>query len=458
MSLKGGFGTLIKMKKPVIIVSFILFLIVSFLYVFAANNGFKACELETDKVCFDKELGQYQIEENANITIAVKSVEYGEAIKQLWSETHPDKASINYVLANETSNQDLIYGLANDMALIYDSLYPIDNNISNNRSDLSSELNVNDLRFIPLVGEGFAFITNKTELERLTGTWLDTNSNNIHDSFESFENIINAQAEWDTDYHKLVLSLSEPYTLYPYFTSNGWKLFEDYNSYYPGFEKENFLESLRFIEALSKINWNNSENNLAETYTWEYPSALFNDNFVFSQVSTWMYFEEMDIRHESEWLISSFPKAYESSETKLSPLLTAVYGYSINANTLYPSAAHELMRLVYSIEGLQVKINSDNEIILSNKEVLDQLVFNNEYLRQFSYAFIHSQSEPLIAVEDYPSNLAMRIYYEIDIEKTIQRLWNHEITVEEAQIDIALKSDDWIMHQSKLFEGKLNNE
>ena len=86
------------------------------------------------------------------------------------------------------------------------------------------------------------------------------------------------------------------------------------------------------------------------------------------------------------------------------------------------------------------------------------LVFNNEYIKQFSYAFIESQSESLVAVEDYPSNLAVQLYFEIDIENTIQKLWNKEITVEEAQIEIAQKSDDWIMHKSKLFEGKLKNE
>lgn len=458
LSLKVGFDTLIRMKKTVIFVSLIVFMIVSFLYVFATNNGFKACELEVDLVCYDKELKQYQIEDNAELTIAVTSIEYGEAIKQVWNSIHPDREIINYVLTSEASNPDIIYGLANDMALIYDSLLALDENFENHRSDISAELNVNDLRFIPLVGEGLAFITNKTELERLAGSWVDENSNNIHDSFESYENIIKAQAEWDTDYRPLVLSLTEPFTLYPYFTSHGWRLFEDFNSYYPGFEKETFLDSLRFIEELSSINWNNVENNRAESYTWDYPNVLFSDEFVFSQVSTWMYFEEMDLIHESEWVISSFPKAYESSESALSPLLTRVYGYGINSNTLYPSAAHELLRLVYSIEGLQAKIDTGKDVLLSNKENLDLLVFNNEYIKQFSYAFIESQSESLVAVEDYPSNLAVQLYFEIDIENTIQKLWNKEITVEEAQIEIAQKSDDWIMHKSKLFEGKLKNE
>ena len=458
MSLGGGFGTLIRMKKPVIIVSFIIFLLVSFLYVFASNNGFRACDLEIDKVCFDKELSQYQVEDNANITIEVNSVEYGEAIKQLWNQTHPDKNSINIVLVNETNNADLMYGNSNDMALNYEMLTLLDENMENNRTDLSSELNINGLRFIPFVGEGFAFITNKTELERLTGSWVDTNMNNIHDSFESYESIVNAQKDWDTENQKLVISLSEPYTLYPYFTSSDWKLFEDFNSYYPGFEKESFLESLRFIEILSGVNWNESENNRAESYTWEYPNVLYNDDFIFSQVATWMFYEDMDKVHESEWVISTFPKAYESSENQLSPLLTEVYGYGININTAYPSAAHELMRLIYSVEGYQAKLDSSKDVILSNKELLDQLVYPNEYVKQFSYAFLESESESLVAVEDYPSLLAIQLFYNIDIENTIQKLWNKEITAEEAQIEIALKSDDWIMRQSKLFEGKLKNE
>lgn len=458
MSLRGGFDTLIRMKKPVIIVSFIVFLLVSFLYVFASNNGFRGCDLELDKVCFDKELNQYQIEENATISIEVNSVEYGEAIKQLWSQVHPDQNPINYVIVDETKTTDLVFGTSNELALKYDSLSIMDKHIQNRRSDISSELNINGLKFLPLFGEGFAFITNKTELERLVGSWEDTNNNNVHDSFESFESIMNAQADWETDSRALVLSLSEPFTLYPYFTVSGFRLFEEHNSYFPGFEKESFLDSLRFIELLSGVNWNKSEGNLAEFYTWDYPSALYNDNFLFSQVSTWMFYDEMDLVHESEWIISAFPKAYESSKKSLQTLLTSVSGYALNINTLYPSAAHELLRLIYSIEGLQVKINTDRDILLSDKETLDLLVFNSDKHKQFSYAFIETQSESLIAMDDYPSELAAKLYYEIDLEKTIQRLWNKEISVQEAQIEIALKSDEWIMRHSKLFEGKLKNE
>lgn len=458
MSLRGGFDTLIWMKKPVILISFIVFLLVSFLYVFASNDGFRVCDLEVDKVCYDEKLNQYQIEENANILFAVTSVEYGEAVLQLWNEIHPNQANIQYVLVEEALSPDLIYQSSNEMALIYEKLFPLDENLEISRPDLAHELNINGNRFNPIVGEGFAFITHKTELERLIGPWQDTNLNNIHDTLESFESIMTVQESWETDSIKLVLSLSEPYSLYPYLTADAWSMFDNDQSYYPGFEKESFLSSLEFIQKLSEVNWNQSENNIAESYTWDYPSVLYNDNFIFSQVSTWMFYEEMDMRHESEWVISAFPKAYESSDTSLSPLLTNVFGYSIDANTLYPSAAHELMRIMYSVDGLQKKIDTDKDVLLVNKDILDQLNFNSEHKKQFTYAFLTSQSEPLIAVEDYPSERAIRLYYEIDLEQTIRKLWNKEINVQEAQIEIALKSDDWIMQHTKMFEGRLKNE
>jgi len=139
-------------------------------------------------------------------------------------------------------------------------------------------------------------------------------------------------------------------------------------------------------------------------------------------------------------------------------MLTRVEGYSINKNSLYPSAAHELLRIIYSTDGLQAKLDYGKGVLLSNKENLDLLSFRNDTNKQFSYAFLESQSEPLLAVEDYPNHLAIRLFYEIELESTIQRLWNKEITTEEAQIEIALKSDAWIMKNSKLFEGKINHE
>lgn len=446
------------MKKPVIFISIIIFLLATFLIVFVSNNGFKSCELKTDKVCFDSELKQYVIEENAILTFEVSSSEYGEAIKQLWSTVHPEANAITYILEDESISSDLFYLAQNDAALKYDSLYLLDENSINNTPLISAELNLEGNRYLPLVGEGFAFITNKTELERLGYAWVDANSNNLHDSFESYESILNAQANWQTDKRKLVLSLSEPFTLYPLFTSNGWKLFEEYTSYYPGFEKETFLDALKFIKVLAGVNWNQTEINDASNYTWDYPNVLFDDNFAFSQVSSWMYFEEMDLKHESNWVISSFPKASDESTNALHPMLTEVEGYSINIDTMYPSAAHELMRLIYSSEGLQTKIDNEETIVLSNKESLDVLEFKNTYLKQFSYAFLESQSEPLVAVEDYPNQLAIRLYYDIDIESSIQRLWNNDITPEEAQIEIVLKADQWIIEKSKLFEGKVNYE
>jgi arabinogalactan oligomer / maltooligosaccharide transport system substrate-binding protein len=458
LSLGGGFGTLIWMKKPLIIVSSIVFLLMTFLYVFASNNGFRACNLDLDKVCFDEELKQYQIEENALLTIVVNDLEYGDALVRLWSQIHPEANAITYVLESEASNNDLMYLSQNDAALVYASLYLLDTNFINNVPHLSAELNLAGNTFLPLIGEGFAFITNKTELERLTGTWVDSNNNNLHDSYESYESIINDHMNWGTDKRKLVLSLNEPFTLYPFLTSNGWRIYEDYSSYYPGFEKESFLESLRFIELLSSVNWNQTESNLASNYTWEYPNVLFDDSFLFSQVATWMFVEEMDLKHESEWVISAFPKALETSKDALQTMLTRVEGYSINKDTLYPSAAHELLRIIYSTEGLQAKLTHGNGVVLSNKENLDLLSFRNDIDKQFAYAFLESQSEPLLAVEDYPSHLAIRLFYEIDLESTIQRLWDKEITVDEAQIEIALKSDAWIMKNSKMFEGKINHE
>ncbi|MDP3441838.1 MAG: hypothetical protein Q8T08_03165, partial [Ignavibacteria bacterium] len=373
------------MKKPYIIVRSIVFLLMTFLYVFASNNGFRACNLDLDKVCFDEELGQYQIEENACLTVVVENAAYGDVISWLWSELHPEANGITYVLESDISTSDLMYLSQNDAAINFDSLYLIDRNIINNVPYLSKELNLTGNTFLPLIGEGFAFITNKTELERLIGPWVDENNNNLHDTLESYESIMNNHMNWETDKRKLVLSLNEPFTLYPFMTSNGWRIYEDYTSYYPGFEKESFLESLRFIELLSSVNWSQSESNLASVYTWDFPNVLYDDSFLFSQVASWMYVEELNAKHESEWVISAFPKAFESSKNELQTMLTRVEGYSINKNSTYPSAAHELLRIIYSIEGLQAKLNHGKGVLLSSKENLDLLSFRNDTNKQFSY-------------------------------------------------------------------------
>lgn len=445
------------MKKPVLILLAITLSLSLMLALFLGTQAMQKCELEKDLVCYDDALGRYAFELDAQLTLEVDNMEYGRALVALWNATYPEHLDrIKPLLVEEEGYKDIRYLTQNEAALQYEQLYPLINFEFNRPEQISAEMNQEGKRFLAYTGDGFAFLTNKTKLEDLGYAWVDKNQNYLHDQFESFDDII-AQSETLTqDPNGLVIALNDRFSFYPYLTAYGWHLFKGFSSLEPGFEKDEFLDALRLIEKLSMINWKQSESNLAEQYTWDYPLVLSNDTFVFSQVSSFMYLNEWDAKHPSEWVVSLFPKASNASAEPLRPLLHDVKGYVLHKDVQYPSFAHEVMRFLSGTQALQAFVDTHEDVPLANVDLLNELEFKNERSKQFAYAFQNSISEPLIAIQDYPQHLAFALYYDIDVMEVVQRLWNKELSPLEAQIELAMLSDHWVNAHSKLFEGKLD--
>ena len=114
------------------------------------------------------------------------------------------------------------------------------------------------------------------------------------------------------------------------------------------------------------------------------------------------------------------------------------------------------MSFLSSSAALQVFVDTHEDIPLANLELLRQIEFKDERSKQFAFAYQASISEPLIAIQDTPQQLAFTLYYDIDVMDVIRRLWNKELTPREAQIELAIASDQWVNEHSKLFEGKID--
>ena len=446
-----------KMKKPILILLSIAISISLMLALFLGTQALKKCDLEEDLVCYSDELERYEFEEGASLTVEVDNAEYGIALVELWNTNYPEhKDKLMTLLVDEDGEKDIHYVSSHEAALQYDQLYAFIELEFNRPSQISSELNAEGNRFLAYTGDGFVFLTNKTKLEELGYPWVDANNNYLHDEFESFEQIL-AQSETLTQSpNSLVLALNDRFSFYPYLTAYGWHLFKSYSSFEPGFEKEELLNALTFIERLSSVNWEQSNANLAEDYVWDYPLVMANDQFVFSQASNFMYLNEWDGKHASEWVVSVFPKAEESSTEPFRPLLHDIKGYVLSKDVQYPSLAHEVMSFLSKADALQVYVDTHTDIPLANLDVLSAIEFKDERSKQFAYAYQASITEPLIAIQDYPQHLAFALYYDIDVMEVVRRLWNKELTPREAQIEFAILSDQWVNVHSKLFEGKID--
>lgn len=445
------------MKKPILILLAILISFTLMLGLFLGTQALRKCVLEKDLVCYSEALNRYEFEEGASLIVEVDNEAYGLALVSLWNASYPEHQDrLQTMLVDEEGVKDILYVSAHEAALQYDQLYPLLDFAFNRPDQISSELNLEGKRFLAYTGDGFVFLTNKTKLEAIGFPWVDKNNNYLHDEFESFEKIIEQSETLTQNPNSLVLALNDRFSFYPYLTANGWNLFEGYSSFEPGFEKEEFLNTLLFIEKLSNVNWRQSEANSSSDYDWDYPLVISNDQFVFSQVSSFMYLNEWDDKHASEWVVSMFPKADEASTEPLRPLIHDIKGYVLNKDVNYPSFAHEVMSFLSTVDALQAYVDTHTDIPVANLDLLNEIEFKDERSKQFAYAYQASISEPLIAIQDYPQHLAFALYYDIDVMEVVRRLWNKELSPREAQIELAILSDQWVNAHSKLFEGKID--
>ncbi len=409
-----------------------LILLISILTLSFAFRG-KGCTPDGLTVCFDAKKNAFKIEDAAQLKILVPNSEYGQAVVDYWDWYHPDhKGKVTYELINESAgSQDVFFITQVQAGRLYEQLYPLSPVLTKN-VDLKkvAALNLDHLTYVPLTAEGFSFLINKTRLELLGLSLEDKNKDGLIDTVDTFEKIIELKALWDSlQVEVLPIALNEPYSFYPYLTAGDFRIFKEYDALRPGFDGPEFKQSLQLIQDLSQINWNHSETNASETYTWKLDEVLVEDNFVFTVVGSWMDLNESDAAVQSEWIASKFP-SYQGNE--LSPMVRTS-GLAINVNTLYPSAAHELIRILKSIKGLQLLIDTTDKIPLVNETTFPYLTFNDLHRSELAFAYQYSVGEPIIAFAGNPENLAIELYYHMDLMSIIRDLWDQKISIDEAQ-------------------------
>jgi len=402
---------------------------------FTAIRVVKAEDCITDglTVCFDVNKNSFKIEAHASLKILVPNEEYGQAVVEYWDWYHPDYAGhVSYELTTETAgSQDVLFITQQQAGQLHASLYPMDEALTKNVDlDKVIALNYDYLNFIPMTATGFAFLVNKTRLELLGLSLDDLNEDGLIDSVDSFEKILDLKPLWDSlQVNVLPMALNEPISFYPFLTAGGFRLFDSYDALKPGFDSEAFKTSLTFIQELSSINWNHSQTASSETYTWKLDEVLVNDDFVFTLAGPWMNIAESDAEALSEWTVSKFPTYLEN---ELSPTVSTS-GYAINKDTFYPSAAHELIRILKSIKGVQLIIDHTELTPLVNKISLPYLIFEDPHRKEMAIAYQYSSGEPVIAYPNRPDTLAIELYYRMDLMKTIRQLWDKTLSLEEAQ-------------------------
>ncbi len=58
--------------------------------------------------------------------------------------------------------------------------------------------------------------------------------------------------------------------------------------------------------------------------------------------------------------------------------LAVSYGYSINADTIYPNASLKLLELMHSVKGMQLLLDTTELVPLITEEEMENLIFQRD--------------------------------------------------------------------------------
>ena len=446
------------MKKTYILYSLVSLLVLSGTVI--VTDHYKACVADGETVCFDQETNRFIVEENAELTVYVKNKEQKEyLLMKLTRDIVDYNLQINVEVYPEVTAWDAVHTLDGDIfyiqqleaAMIHDQLMEIDERIVNLRSSLginhlTKMINYEKAVFLPTFYEGLLFAYNETLLESLGFDVNDLDEKNRLNSLNDWQEIMDLLEKWSQERPDAKITsifpftVSEPWQLYAFLTAGKWQMFDSMDVSDPGFLSTDFYHSLIFMKDMFDKEW--YFNNLDEK-TWNYEQALINKESLFSIATEWMDWEDIAQYTNQEFSYSAFPS---NGTTQLTPLVR-VDGLVIKEND-YPSLSHRIVSILQGLENMQILIDTyDANYVVAHDE-FDKLNLSEKQAEK-SLAYSYSVSEPLLALEENPSLLGWDFYLQGHVFEVLMQLFNDEITVEEAQLDLVDSYELWYNQHNK---------
>lgn len=422
-----------------------------------------AAELDGTQVCFDEREGAYAIEEGATLRVSVDNDDFGNAIVALWDATYPELAgqvefvnlgaagSADEVAVQQGEYADVFLGIDGEMPRNASHLLALESHLANliKENSIDSYFQAGNgakTVYAPMTYDGMSFVWNKTMLEEILGETLEVNELGLPEKFDTWEEIFALSTEWAANRPTykgnqvnivFPLSLGEPWSGYSSTTSAGWRLYASGDALKPGYEDPKFAEGLQFILAArdAKISVEETgELTPGDAMGWRWDDVINNESAPFGLVGTWMDINAAVENTGAEFVMSPMP-TYNGE--RLAPFVKTK-GFAINAYTEYRSAAHELLRLIYSAEGFQAMVdNSSYAPSLVDGSALTPTLDASSAQAQMMKAFTFNYPEPAMMLPNNPQMKAMdAAYYGINIADFYAQIWNGDKTIDEAVAEI----------------------
>ncbi len=429
-----------------------------------ACNQEVQCDSDIEIVCTINNIEDFEIEENAQITIGVYEENFGSQITEVLNEYYPGVYS--YVVIDESIPEsleelDIIQTKVENVPLLYDYLNPLDDQFDDLLENdyllrFSKEVNQIDNYFMPFDVKGLLFAYNKTMLEELNVDLIDSNNDGLPDSIDSFEKIGEMAKKWKQDQ---ITYLDDPLTRVFSFPFNDQLSMISFieNSEYrliDGISGEEMNVSIDLANALEEFQklgqypWFLNDESM-ENMVWDYEEVLSNQSAPFMFVGNWMFYEQHQLSNAYELVFSKLPKINESEITTLS----SISGFVLNKDSLYPNAQNQFIKFIKNSKGVETSINStlipiiDPQLLAQLETEIDSTIYEQ------IIAYTYSNPIQLHAFESNPSIRAYNVYLQVDFRDIWKDLFLNKIDATEAQLMMIERIEVWLEEYNLEVEG-----
>lgn len=435
-----------------------------FTTVFVVLN--RRCVADGSTICYDKDEGYFKVEADVSLKVQVESEAMGAYLVSTWDRLHPEQAgAVSYEVRPLMSAAELSGGMPYDVFVVAQETasYYIDDLLAAEAlgrivdgkipTQLQDVINQAAYYFTSNSIAGNVFVYNETLMEELGYDTSDNNQSGLPDIFDSWEAIFE-QADDLTEKTELLFpfTLTDQNSIYPFLTGAGWSLFFNKDSMNPGFSSREFKDGLSLIEDFSNtalIQADEEENEEITPYNgpitpldrlpWQFEDAFYNRRTLFS------------VLNPSDELFIQYSRG--SDTYKLAPMpsykkhtlmpMASVTGYVIKGDIEFPSAASEIVRILRLPEGLMIYQNNSMQTIVYKFSLIDDLALEDQALIDRIRAYNYHDVPFVLALKGNPQVLARSIWKEIDIMPSLIKLYNHEISPDQAQQEIMELSERW---------------
>ncbi len=388
------------------------------------------CSLDGMSACYDQELTQFKVEENAHLRVQVENEVLAEYLRETWAELHPE-STLEVIVQKELSldelkdmPSDIMIADQRDAAFFINEFQDLGSLAyskigSTIPVELQDAMNLKGFFMVQNTVSGPLFVRNETLINEL-GLTLNT----FDDLFTQKEKIKESIST------VLPISFLDQEAFYPFLTAGGWALNSSHVGEKGGFDSEEFLNGLKFVASL--------KDHLgidAVDLEWNYESSFFERNALVSIINDRSLASQYEALSGDEYV---YGPSLSINEKVLAPFAN-VSGYVVKADTGFTSSASEVLRILRSPEAISLL----DSVPIYHINHIDDLDLDED-TKMLVSAYNYSVAYPIVALESNPSVLARNFYRDVDLMPVLISVYDGDITGEEGQKFIVSLYHKWL--------------